>query len=163
MPDNSRKVYWDSSVFLSSVEADAERIRALDELLEEIEENSDSRILTSTMSEVEVAYAASERKAGALDAEVEEKIEALWADRSVVTMVEFHRVIGRDARALIRGVLEHGWSLKPVDAEHLVAARWAGASEFHTYDRRLSKFEPITALTICEPYVRQPGLGLEEL
>lgn len=73
-------------------------------------------------------------------------------------LAEFHEVIGRDARTLMRRAIASGNSLKPLDAIHLATAARLKVVEFHTYDQRLFKYTGIVGFSITEPAVVQPRL-----
>lgn len=158
MNEGQALIYWDSNVFLSYINGIEERLPTIDALLEEASNEDAAFLFTSTISKVEVAYAASEQAKGKLDASVESAIEHLWEDYSVVKLVEFHDDIASIARDLLRYSIAQRWRLKPMDAIHLASAKWMGADEFHTYDRPLEKYAGETGCKIIEPYVRQGRL-----
>ncbi len=85
-------------------------------------------------------------------------IEALLNDYNVVTLVEFHELIGRQARALMREAIKDGWNLKPMDAIHLATAMNEGVPAFHTYDKPLTKYSQVTGITIGEPNTPAQGV-----
>ena len=160
MPDTF--IYWDANPFLSYINEYPDRMPALDALLDS-SANGSVTIYTSALSQVEVAFAASEQKRRALDPQEEQKIDALWSDPGAVALVEYHDGIGRQARALMRDAVTHGWSLKPLDAVHLATAMWLAQAgfqvdEFHTYDGALEKYATIVGFTICEPRTAQPRM-----
>ena len=133
----------------------------LDALLDEGGEAT--RIHTSTLTQVEVAFAASEQVQQVLISDVEQRINALWADTATIISVEYHSGIGQMAKSLIREALTRGWSLKPLDAIHLSTAQWLSNSGlevrvFHTYDKRLFKYEALVDFTVCEPSTSQPRM-----
>ena len=136
----------------------------LDVLLEESSKvGGEVKIYTSTLSQVEVAFGASEQTRQVLDPQIEQMINALWADPEAVVPVEYHAGIGRIARSLIRNAVSRGWSLKPLDAIHLSTALWLldsglALDEFHTYDNALMKYESLVDFRICEPYTPQPRM-----
>lgn len=98
MPDPSRRLYWDSSVFLSYINETADRIEVIDELLDQ-SGRGEIEIVTSVGTIVEVAFATSEQAEHALSESAEQKIDALWSDRTAERLIEFHELIARDARA----------------------------------------------------------------
>ena len=156
--------YWDSNAFLSYINDVPARMPTLDALLDSSASGSDeTKIYTSAISQVEVAFAASEQQQQALDPQVEQKISNLWSDPGAIVVVEYHDGIGQQARALMREAITRGWSLKPLDAIHLATAQWLvsvgfAVDEFHTYDRRLDKYGPIVGFRICEPYTAKPRM-----
>ena len=117
-------------------------------------------LYTSQMSEVEVAFAKSEQDNKALEPDVENQIDALWADRDTLKVVEYHHTIGMKARMIIRLGIEKGWQLKPMDAIHLATARLLEVTEFHTYDQRLLKYSNDVGFPIVEPHIIQPRMLL---
>jgi predicted nucleic acid-binding protein len=158
MPNDKPPLYWDSSVFLAYVNGEQARLPVIDSLLDEIERDENRRIFTSTVSRVEVAFAAFEARSATLDARTLADIDALWDDRSVVEVVELNDEIALGARSLMREAIARGWSLKPMDAIHLATANWLQAAEFHTYDSLLQKFEDLVGFRVCEPYALQGRL-----
>ena len=116
-----RRVYWDSCNFISYINGVADRLPHLEALLDESRENGIT-IVTSTLSIAEVAFADAERKKGLLSEAAEEQIDALFSDRDVVWLIEFHEGIAREARQLMRRAVTRNQSLKPYDAVHLGSA-----------------------------------------
>lgn len=154
-------LYWDANTFLSYINGDAGRLPTLDALLERAAAG-DTAIYTSALSQVEVAFAATEQLQRALDPQTEQRIDQLWADPKAIT-VEYHIGIGRQARSLMRNAITEGRSLKPMDAIHLATALWLRqtgipVAEFQTYDRNLIGYAAIDGVTICEPHIIQPNL-----
>ena len=164
MPETPKLIYWDSNVFLSYMNELSDRMPVLDVLFETSSRVAGSvKIHTSTLTQVEVAFAASEQTQQVLDPQVEQALNDLWADQEVVVTVEYHTGIGQIAKSLIRDAITRGWSLKPLDAVHLATAQWLSISglaleEFHTYDKGLEKFESFLNFTICEPRAEQPRM-----
>ena len=162
MPETNTDIYWDANTFLSYINEHPERLLTLETLLD-TSADGQITIYTSALSQVEVAFAASELQQRALDQEQERRIDALWSDSSTVEIVEYHDGIGGQARALMREAAVSGRSLKPLDAIHLATAQWLliigfPISEFHTYDRRLWRFGQSVQFNICEPYIVQPRM-----
>lgn len=87
-------VYWDANAFLSYINGLPDRMPVLDALLGSSAGGS-IQIYTSAISQVEVAFAASEQRQKALDADMERKINSLWDDPKAVVLVEYHDGIGR--------------------------------------------------------------------
>ena len=164
MPDNRRVIYWDACVFLSYINEVPNRIGVLDALLaSSASDNGTVKIYTSAITRVEVSFAAPERAGQTLDPQTEQLIDNLWADPDAIVTVEYHDGIGIEARRLMREGLQHGWSLKPLDAIHLATAQWLSSvgievDEFHTYDSQLRRYAAIIGVKIIEPYTPQPNL-----
>jgi predicted nucleic acid-binding protein len=161
MPDGYRRVYWDANVFLAYINGEAAHMPMLDALLDE-SRRANIVIVTSVLSITEVAYAATEKEQQALDPAVEEAIDKLFADREVVRVSEYHELIARDARALIRDAITNGWSLKPFDAVHLATARRLSVAEFHTFDGPLQKYAGPLDFPIHAPHTNAPRLPIDE-
>ena len=140
-----------------------DRIAVLEALLAS-SARGETRLYTSAVSKVEVAFGAPERERQELDPNVERQIDSLWADPRVVTVVKYYSAIGETARSMTRAGIARGWILKPVDAIHLATAKWLRSEgvdieEFHTYDRRLFKYADIAGFPIREPHVAHtPGI-----
>jgi predicted nucleic acid-binding protein len=151
------KLYWDACIHLSLINGIPERLPAIEALIEEAR-RGDVLIYTSTVSLTEVAYAAIEKDNHALNDDIEQKIDEMFADREVLKVVEYHELIAREARRKIRQAVEKGWSLKPMDAIHLATAARIGVTEFHTYDDRLLKYKGQMGFLIREPASLNPRL-----
>lgn len=155
--------YWDSCVFLSYIAKTPERIATLDALWEQVDKNPHQRILTSSLSIIEVAYASGDGRPKRRSFEEETAIDRLWNDPSI-QLIELFPQLLYQSRSLMRNALSEGWSIKPYDAVHLATAHWASQQigkvhELHTYDEKLFKYSPfIGNLTICEPHILQPRL-----
>jgi predicted nucleic acid-binding protein len=160
MPERKPRIYWDACVFLSFINGLPDRLPEIETLLLEAEKET-IELLTSTLSIVEVAFAATEQSQHMLDEGAKEKIDKLWfPSSSPVKLVEFHRLIAEDARDLMRKALAKGWSLKPLDAVHLSSAQRMAVDEFHTYDNKLYKYHELVGCRIQQPFVAQPGIFL---
>lgn len=161
MPDESRRVYWDSNVLLSYLNGVAERVSIIDELFRQARAG-EIELLTSSVSRVEVAFAQSERDAAALDQHAEEAIDALWTPPSPIKTVEFYDLIGDKARALVRQGISQGWGqLKPMDAIHLATAQQMAVAEMHTYCARLQRWTNALGFSVTEPQTAQTVLGVD--
>ena len=165
MLGHSKIIYWDASVFLSYInEEKTTSMTTLEALLNlSSGTNSSTKLYTSTLSHVEVAFADSERRRQTLDPYQERRISDLWTGSNAVVSVDVHQGVSRLATNLMRDSITHGWSLKPADAVHLATAQWLSntdvlVAEFHTYDRSLRKYEALVGFEITEPYTEQPTL-----
>ena len=160
MVSNLTKIYWDADVIISFVNDNPERIPVLEAILEATSKDESKTIITSTISKVEVCWTAIEKTNRALsDVEVR-KIDDLFEDYSVMTVVEFNDEIALLARKLMRkGMIGGDKRLGTNDAIHLASAEWAGARELNTYNLKHYKyFENLTHLIIREPIANQPKL-----
>ncbi|MEJ7787527.1 MAG: PIN domain-containing protein [Solirubrobacteraceae bacterium] len=111
------------------------------------------------MTQVEVAFAASEKEAGELDDEIETAIDELWLPGSPVKVVELHAAVAHQARALMRSELAAGRSgLSASDAIHLATAVTMGADDCHTYDQRLARHAAGVPFPVREPFTPQGQL-----
>lgn len=142
-------IYWDANCFLSCLDEEPERHPVLAALLDLVERGERS-LVTSTLTLVEVVYVASERTGAPLDESGERAIDALF-ERALITFVDLHEGVARQARRLMRDAIGRGWSLRHADAIHLASAVDAGAAEFHTYDKGLFKYRDMLPLPIGSP------------
>jgi predicted nucleic acid-binding protein len=162
MADTARVVYWDACVWLSYVNQMPARMPILDALLHDSAVGS-IKLYSSELARVEVAFAATEQRGRALDQQMEQSIDGLWANPEAAVLVEHHSGISLAARTLMREAVTRGWSLKPLDAVHLATAQWLSGvgitvDEFHTYDHRLQRFESLVGCRITEPYTPHPRM-----
>lgn len=111
--------------------------------------------MTSTLSIAEVAFAVREG-----EVIPEEEMDALWEDPGV-QLVEYSRLVAREARTLVRRGRQAGWKLKPPDAIQIASAKRAHAVELHTYDGNLLKLPQEVGITIIEPYAEQERMPLD--
>lgn len=166
MPNNGRIIYWDSCVFLSHINGMPDRIQTINDILDEIRNDSNSIILTSSESMVEVAHAIDEKTQHCLDPNVEAAIDAMWEDSSIVKMIDNGLYIAKIARNFIRDAIPSGWVLKSKDAIHLASAWWhnknvSEVEDFQTYDKKLFKYQLMIGIHIGHPYVLQHRLNLD--
>ncbi|NJO06434.1 MAG: type II toxin-antitoxin system VapC family toxin [Chloroflexaceae bacterium] len=153
-------IYWDSCVFISYLEGTPGRIVVLEDIVHHIRNNPNRLLVTSAVSKVEVAFVSYERSQQQLHPDIEAQIDQMWADDEVVEIADFHELIARRARDLIRKALTDGFRMKPYDATHLATAQALGVKEFHTYDDKLDKFDTLIGIPIIRPYTEYPRLPL---
>lgn len=152
-------VYCDSCVFLAYFNAEPERVKILDQLFEEITADSQRKIITSTLSIVEVSHTRHEGDTSRLQTGLAESLNTFWGNDRLLEFIEFHQPLAYKTRNLIRETIEKGYRLKPADAVHLLSAEHIGVSEFFTYDDKiLKKYETFLNFKIVQPYVNQPRL-----
>jgi predicted nucleic acid-binding protein len=146
-----KRVYWDSNVFLSAINASPERLPIIEAVLDDCD-HGDVEVHTSVLSIAEVAFAESEQRRKQLSEEIEAKIEKLWVPPSPIKLHEISQYIANEAKALMRQAMLKSWALKPLDAIHLATAKRRQVDEFHTYDiARLAKLSAITGYPIVQP------------
>lgn len=156
-----RYTYCDSCVFLAYFNGETNRVDTLDQLFDEVTSETSQKLVTSAFSIIEVAHLASEKRRGKLDPIVEQTLDNFWQNSALLEMVDFHELLARNARQLMRQALDMGYSLKGPDALHLVSAQAVGATEFFTYDDKLlERYSDIIGATVCQPYVNQPRLPM---
>lgn len=156
MANPPRLLYWDSCVFISYLGKHPDRIGTLEAIVDFIEGDGKTKIVTSEMAKVEVAFVGDKP----LSPENEQAIDDFWADDSVVELVEFHDQIAKLARNLVRESKSRGVkTMKPLDAIHLATAISLNVTEFHTYDLdHFTWYQNDVKFKICEPYIAQPKL-----
>lgn len=158
MPDSVPRIYWDACVFLAHLNGDADRVEVIEQIMDEAAEGK-YELVTSTVSQVEVAFGKAEQDEQAPDPDVLAAIEAYWLPESPVELIEFHRLIALDARDLVRvSRLEQEQRLTPLDAIHLASAQRLSASDFHTYDKKLLARNGSFGFPIREPWTPEPRL-----
>jgi len=136
------KIYWDSDVFISLIDDDADRMDAIRCVIDEIE-NGKAIIIVSTLVRVEVLP-------NKRVPELERKFENFLKNWEQVREV----AIDRRVIEVAKRIRESGKNVKTPDAIHLATAIVHGAPIFHTYDKpliRLSGAAEIRGLTVCEP------------
>lgn len=161
-----RYIYWDSCVFLSYVSRIPERIIVLENILDEAQQKSDIKIISSAVAIAEVVFVSGHGPGRRMPLEQEKLIDELW-QVSFVELVEASPPLFFEARQLMRQAADEGRSLKVLDAIHLATAAWfhrqiTPLDEVHTYDPKWEKFGSDIGLSICEPRLLQPPLPLED-
>jgi predicted nucleic acid-binding protein len=152
-------IYWDACVFLHFVEATPAWMPTIDAILTEVSRTGDLVIVTSTVSVAEVAFAKIEKSGGVLDPAIVAVVDSLWADESVVRLIELDQLIARAARDLMRRSIEIPRHLKPMDAIHLATAQQMKVSDLHTMDEPMKNWNDL-GFPVQDPWVAQPRLGI---
>ena len=151
--------YLDASAVLAYLNDEPGRVDNLAALFEEAE-RGDVRLVTSTITLAEVAHFKGSDEMS--DSGVDAHIDALLADRRVITFIECTEDIARGARQYVRPARGQAQRLKPADAIHLSSAVAAGVDYFLTYD---SDFDPAfldVDFEITEPRPANPRLDLPD-
>jgi predicted nucleic acid-binding protein len=150
---NPRRVYWDSCVWISFLNADADRVDNCAEAIRQARA-SEAEIWTSSLTVVEVMKAKCEGEFLALEKEKDTAFEN-YIGQPFVVEVQVSHDIAIMARRLMR---QHPVLKKPNDALHLATAVLYNCDEFHTYDKTdllplngLVKRTDGAALNICTP------------
>ena len=147
-----KRFYWDANVFLSAINANADRLPVIEAILDDCD-SGDSEVFTSMLSITEVAFSEAEQESRLLDDQTEDKIDKIWLPPSPVKLIEIHGFVLWDAKDLMRTSIRKGWSLKPADAIHLATAKRVKVDEIHTYDSSLDKYVEILGCTITRPRI----------
>ena len=155
------KYYWDACGFISYVEKHSERLAAIEAILS-LAEKGTVEVVTSTITITEVAFADYEKTNKALDPEIENRIDNLWAPSSPINLVDFHPLIAKIARDYIRQVIPIGWSLKSKDAIHLATAQQMSVSVLHTYNDKLEKYKNLVEFRVESPQLELGPLFEEQ-
>jgi predicted nucleic acid-binding protein len=151
-------IYLDACIYLSYLEDDPQRGPVIEELFSR-QRAGEIRIVTSAITQVEVAFDAEERESGNLDEETLERIDELWLPGSPTEIIEFEDLVAAQARDLIRMAVARGWGLKPPDAIHLATGAQYGCAEIFTYDDKWFRYSPHLGVSISEPHNPQERLG----
>jgi predicted nucleic acid-binding protein len=143
-------VYWDSSIFLSYVNREEDRVSRVVTSLERATPDGDLEIVTSVLSVAEVASSYSWLEAAEDYQLNEQRADLLWDDNRF-TLQDLDYEIALDARDFVRAAREQRLGLKPADAVHLATARALRADVVHTFDRRLFQYSSWLDIPITEP------------
>ncbi|MFN8589902.1 MAG: PIN domain-containing protein [Thermomicrobiales bacterium] len=157
MPDAPRLLYWDACVFLHWLEGTPAWQPILDGVLDTVKDTPNLFIVTSTVTIVEVAYAKQEKSAKRLDPTLLTAMDEMWSDEAVVRLVEFDRLIARDARYLMRRSVEIPRKLTPLDAVHLATAQRLRVAECQTMDEPMKNWKDL-GFQVVDPWVAKPRL-----
>lgn len=148
-----KRFYWDACVFITFFEETPGEIEYLEAILDRISRNSSEKIITSTLTQVEVAKIYNSDHVLVSDEDAESTLAKFWADDSVFELVELHPLIARQARHLIREANRRGiGGLRANDAIHLATALYVNADEIHSYEKRwIERFHELVNCPILRP------------
>jgi predicted nucleic acid-binding protein len=140
----TKAIYCDSCVFVSYLEETPDRIATIDNLFDTIRDGKTDRLITSTLTITEVAFAAQEKENRKHDPNVLGYMDTLWTDLSLIMIIEFNEFIARMARNLMRQAMLEGLKLTTIDAIHLATIQWVNRNGIEvpymfTYDDFLLK------------------------
>lgn len=152
--------YIDSCVLIDLIGHDegTEPAKLISELITSAE-NGQCRLITSTITIIEVLKGAHEKDMNVFDSDVQSRIDNLWhPGSSPIEVLEAHELIMREAADTYRRLFrDNGWGrARGPDMVHLVTAKREGASKFFTTETGLANYEPEFGFTICEPHLPPP-------
>lgn len=151
--------YLDSDVFLSYLNSTPNRVEVIQALFDQALGGS-YELFTSVATITEVAFAASEKTGQALDPQMEELMDTLWAPASPITLVEVFPAIAVHARSFVRRGMVGQRTIKPFDALHLGTADQLGVEVLLTYNvKDFKRWAADPGLRVEEPSVQQMPLG----
>lgn len=101
MPE-TRYLYVDSNVFISYFNNHSGRATIIEQLFDEVERSPDRKLITSALTIVEVANLAIEKARNKLIPDFEQRLDDLWQNRALIEFVDFHEILARQARTLMR-------------------------------------------------------------
>ena len=149
--DRVKYIYCDSNVFLAYFKGEKGRAEKVESLIDQVRGEKELSLLSSLLSVTEVAHTATVHSHSDSELETIETLDNFWGNSSIVELSDFHIVLAKRARALVRG--HRG--LDPRDAIHLATALQSKASELLTYDNDLLKINDYYEMEICEPHLRR--------
>ncbi len=159
MSADRQTLYWDACVFLSLFGDNAARRSMIEAILNNAESRKGPRIITSILTQVEVAYVRDRDNATQRDPDAEAKLEAFWRESDRIVVAELTPHVAQIARRIIRTSFdERGSGIKASDAVHLATAEWLHADTLHTYDERMLETSRLVAFCVEEPSLSQPPL-----
>ncbi len=160
MADDGQRLYWDADVFLAYLNNEPGRAQSIEAILDLVEKDPKTIIVTSVLTKVEISWIAIEKMNRVLMPNELERIDSLLENYHIVETVEFNDRIASLARDFMRKGMEAGGKkLRTNDAIHLASAIWVQAKELNTYNiSDYHFFEQFANITIKEPVAIQPKL-----
>lgn len=154
------RLYWDSCVFVSLIEATAGRIDVIEYLANEASKGR-IEICTSLFTIAEVAYIKLDKDEKQIDPSAQAKIDNLWKPGSIFKLCEPHQGIMVASAHLVRDARIAGFGIKAKDAIHIATAMDLGIDAVHTYDgfgNKWQQLHSLTGITISEPKTIAPSV-----
>ena len=154
MPTNSKRICWDSCVFIHRIQRTPGKIATLKQITYAAE-NGEVVIVTSAFSIAEVAKLNTKKP---LTKPQEKRINEFFQN-DFIELVAVDLFVAELARSIVRN---HG--LKPGDAVVVASALMGNADVLHTYDEKVLKRDGFIKrkgskpLEIKEPYLPQQDL-----
>lgn len=154
--DAPHRIYWDTCVIISYLEATPDRIGEIESILQE-QRDGKFEIVTSLVTRAEVVYIA--------DMDADDSlalVDGIWTPDSPITPVEvFDKIVTDAQRLILRQKETEGLpKLSPIDAIHIASAAQY-ASRLDTYDEDLHSFSNIAGIPIGYPVAAEPQLDAE--
>jgi len=151
MSANRGTLYWDACVFLSLFAKDTGRRKTIETILADAENHKGPRIITSILTQVEVAYVRNPDNATERDPDAEQKLDAFWQHSEGLVVAELTPHVAEIARRIIRSSFdERGSGIKASDAVHLATAEWLQVDALHTYDKKLLQAKGLVAFRVAD-------------
>ena len=150
--------YMDANVLLSYVLKEEDRFPTVGELLRE-SERGDKRLVTSTVSIVEVARGAEDYKGDSLDPGAFVAIDTLWDGGSPVVLREASIDVMFKARDLQRRAHQTK-KVQNLDSIHIATAMVLEAEVLYTYEKQSTRewWAELSGIRVEEPQVNQPPM-----
>ncbi len=151
-PAQTHRIYVDSCIFVDWLDDTGfapELQQAMDMAV-----RGECEVVTSVLTQAEVAFTATERDGRQLDPSVSAKMNKLWHPSSPVELVALHPIVASRASDLIRSGVPFGKSgLGGADAVHLATAERERAIELWTKNGRVQKMDRKLGFTVCAPHL----------
>jgi predicted nucleic acid-binding protein len=162
---NTPRYYLDACVLIDLIEhpVEAEPARTIAAMLDEADKGR-VRLVTSTITVVEVWNAKREVDRNEIAADVEEVISRLWHPDGPIELITVSELIAKEALGMLRSCIERGWSkTQGNDAVHLITAKRENVDEFLTTERAMNKWGDMLGFKVCAPHFESLDQGHPKL
>jgi len=152
MTDGTPNIYLDANVILAYIANENNRADDVESIFRDAQ-NSQIKLLTSSVSITEVAYIKEAKDAANNNAD-EARIDQLWTPLSPITVVDFSIEIAKRARSVIRKARTMRIrSVRSIDAIHLASAEVFSCKQFFTYERETTRqgWNQLISAEVSEP------------